>query len=153
MAATGMQIKWDLTRFYTVWTSIKRRSENAASYYVRSVARMFIRRLAWHTPIAAYRVAGRTLTMRGRARAGWWPAAGALGVSSVYTPLPNLGEGAYVDSIQSRRAPSFTMINSVPYIQQIAGHGNWPARARADGEARAREWLEKSYRTHLAGHV
>ena len=108
----------DLSPFFNDVRRIGSRSDRAATFYIQRSGRALLQALAFHTPIASSgggrnKSTGRFTSgfrARGRARAGWWPAAAKLGVSSIYSPAPNLGEGDAIDNSLSRD-PSITLIN------------------------------------------
>jgi len=62
-------------------------------------------------------------------RAGFWPAAAALNISNIYTDAPNKNEGSGNDQTRSN-SPSFTIINSVPYIAKLKGGLAWAEEAQ-----------------------
>lgn len=90
--------------------------------------------------------------MRGRLRAGWWPAASALGVSTVYSgSFPNKGEGSAIDNIANPINPSFTMTNTVPYGPHVEGIAAAMQQGVSEVEARARGEWERKYASQLRG--
>lgn len=106
---------------------------NGASY-VRTTARRLIKKAAFNCPIRT-----------GRARAGFWPAATALSIGNIYTPLGNRGEGSAENKTDSNN-PAFTFRNSVPYITIIKGKNgglHWWNNAIAAVQARMAADLEK----------
>lgn len=133
--------------FFDEWSRIKKRSKDAAQYYVRFQAKKLVRVLAFSTPIAEERDAN-----RGRARAGWWPAALAMGVTSVYTPIANRGEGSAVDASTDPLNPSVTITNGVPYISIMTRHGlAWADNAVNQVRAEIMEYLERAWQRVLTG--
>ena len=173
--ADGVIVKWDLQKFFAAWSQLKRRSTDAGRFFIRWQARRLVKALAFHTPIAAITVkvvevklitdrAGvtryvrrrtpkRIRLSRGRARAGFKPAAAALGAGTVYTGFPNKGEGFIIDASNDLIRPTITIVNRVPYILLIPGHGEWAQAAINQEAARLLERLEKSYRQNLIGFV
>ena len=171
--ADGMTVKWDLQKFFSGWSSLKRRSGDAANFFVKWQSRRLLRSLAWHTPVAEFVMKVLTVKLitdrsgvtryvprknpikirvrRGRARAGWKPAAAAIGVSTVYTKYPNQNEGGVIDRSNERSFPSVVMTNRVPYILTIQGHGDWAQNAINQEATRMVERLEKTYRERLVG--
>jgi len=146
-----MTITWNLGQFYAEWSRIKRRSQDAATFFVRWKAKRLCQALAYHTPIAEFRDEnGKIIYARGRARAGWWPSALGLGAHSVYTRHRNRGEGRVQDASGDYANPTITMTNAVPYIMDIKGHGNWAMQAVEQETASAQKQLEQSYRRHLS---
>lgn len=90
--------------------------------------------------------------MRGRLRAGWWPAASALGVNTVYSgSFPNKGEGSVIDNIANPINPSFTMTNTVPYGPHVKGIAAALQQGVSEVEARARGEWERKYASQLRG--
>lgn len=135
-----VSVKFDTTSFFREWEQIKKRSSDAGSYYAKIQARTLVRKLAFYCPMDT-----------GRARAGFYPAALALGLRHVYSGrYPNQNEGGFVDNLKSKTNPSFFISNSVPYILTIRGHGRWMYRARDDAARQAQRHLERTYRRHLS---
>jgi len=92
--------------------------------------------LAYNCPRAPTNIRG-----SGRLRAGFWPAAIALGVRSIYTPIENMGEGAAIDRTSDDK-PSFTIINRVPYYQNLV-RKDWVDAAKSYVMGKAVKDLEK----------
>ena len=135
---------WDLRDWYDQWRRIKMRSGNAGRSYVRNKSKKLLRALAWHTPISDPK-----FHPRGRARAGWWPAAKTLGVSTVYSGYAqDKGEGSCVDQ-SSSETPTIVMTNSVPYIQEIKTDPGWPQKAFEQEARNAQEDILRQYREKL----
>jgi len=106
----------DTASFGSQIEQLRRVTGKSARSIVRFWARKAVGQVAWATAISPAGFAA-----RGRARAGWWPAASAIGASTVYTLAPNLNEGSVIDNSLSESNPSFTMINLVPYVTHIPG--------------------------------
>ena len=83
-----------------------------APNFVLSTSRSLIKKLAFLAPIKT-----------GRLRAGFWPAAMAVGMtSSIYTSWPNNNEGLGVSNLSGKN-PSVLIQNSVPYVGNAGGRG------------------------------
>ena len=80
--------------------------------YVRAQARRLVKKWAFLAPIKT-----------GRLRAGFWPAAMALQITSIYTPHPNAGEGLGINNTYDQKRPSMTIVNAVPYVANAGGRG------------------------------
>jgi hypothetical protein len=78
-----------------------------------------VKRLAFAAPKAAT-----NFKKAGRLRAGFWPAAVALGITNIYTNYANKNEGVAIDRTATGN-PSFTIINSVPYIANLKSGLSW----------------------------
>ena len=93
--------------------------KHAAKSTLQLWGKRALKKLAWQTTIC--KEAKRN---RGRLRAGWYPAAGVLGVSGVYAgTYRNHGEGGCIDLSNDPQNPSVTMWNSVtfwPYVEGLA---------------------------------
>lgn len=168
MSSSPMTVKLLTAPFMRQVNVLTKRGREAAQAYVMRAAKGLIRSLAWRTPLAAPftmmpqkdRTGRRRfypgVTMervrvgrRGRARAGWWPAASALGVTSVYTKFPNKGEGDVSIDLKGFN-PTIKMSNTVSYITRITGHGNWAQNAVANEQVRAAGRLNSTYKQFLA---
>ncbi len=90
------------------------------SQFVRTQARLLVSNAAEATPIS-----GKGFKERGRARAGWWPAAIALGSKSIFTKHANYSEGRVLDNSMSIKAPSVMIENKVPYIGRMIHGTAW----------------------------
>jgi len=141
------QMSWNVKPFYNEWRRVKQRSNTAGPYFVKFQAKKLVRVAALNTPVAT-----ESSRMRGRARAGWWPAAAVLGLRSVYSPLPNLGEGHAFDGTANVANPVFRMTNSVPYITTMTAHGlAWWHSAVAQVESELKAYLEKLWTGVMRG--
>lgn len=127
----------DTADFNAQLAKVARLIDRNAGSYVRTTARRLVKKAAWRCPRAPGSFAA-----SGRARAGFWPAALALGLSNIYTGQPNRGEGAAIDRTASD-SPSFTIENSVPYITQIPGGTGWFDEALAAVRGQMAGDLEK----------
>jgi len=103
-------LKFDLTDFNAQVSRVRGCIKRNAGSYVRTTARRLIRRLAYNAPKAPG-----SFNASGRLRAGFWPAALLLNISNIYTGQPNRNEGSGNDQTRASK-PSFTIVNSVPYI-------------------------------------
>jgi len=109
-----------------------------AQSYVRTTARRLVRSLPYTGPRAPTNIRG-----SGRLRAGFWPAAMALGVTNIYTPVSmNMSEGSAEDRT-SESKPSFKIVNSVPYLQNLKGGLAWAENAKRYVEMKSVQDLEK----------
>ena len=108
-------MKFDMTDFNRQVEQVRSMLHRNGGRYVRTTARRLIKRMAWASPHAP-----KNFAQAGRLRAGFWPAATALGITNIYTNQPNRGEGAASNATWGDR-PSFTIINSVPYITTLKG--------------------------------
>ena len=123
-------LKFDMNAFNAAIKDISRLNGRNGNYYVRTNARRMIKKLAWNCPISPRRFRG-----QGRARAGFWPAATALKITNIYTrfKLKGYKEGSFLDNTlkTGQKNPSFTIINSVPYILSMTHHSNqWVETAK-----------------------
>lgn len=107
-----------------------------AQSYVRTTARRLVRSLAYNCPRAPTNI-----SMSGRLRAGFWPAAVLLGIANIYTPIRNLGEGS-ADDRTSESKPSFRLTNSVPYLQNLQSM-EWVNAAKRYVEMKAAQDLAR----------
>lgn len=137
----------DTQSFQRQIEAIKRASGRAGSSTVRYWSRIMLRKLAYKTAKAS-----RKYKLSGRLRAGWWPAASALGVNTVYSgSFPNKGEGSAIDNIANPINPSFTMTNTVPYGPHVEGIAAALQQGVSEVEARARKEWETKYASQLRG--
>jgi len=133
MSAT---IKFNTDEFNRNLARVQQLIGRNAGSYVRTTARRLVRSLAYNCPRAPTNIRG-----SGRLRAGFWPAAIALGVRSIYTPIENMGEGAAIDRTSDDK-PSFTIINRVPYYQNLV-RKDWVDAAKSYVMGKAVKDLEK----------
>lgn len=125
----------DTQSFNRQLTALQGANGKAGGNCVRYWSRKAVRKIAWETRRATGRFKN-----KGRLRAGWWPAAQALGVGTVYAGgYPNKGEGGAIDKTAGSLSPSFTMTNSVPYGPYVKGilAAIQSGMARLEAEARA----------------
>jgi hypothetical protein len=115
----GASLKFDMTSFNRQVEQVRKMLHRNAGRYVRTTARRFIKRMSFDAPLAQA-----AFPMSGRLRAGFWPAATALGITNIYTNAPNKGEGSAHDATNSAN-PAFTIINSVPYLMRVKGGLGW----------------------------
>lgn len=130
-------LKFDLADFNRQLEQVRSLIGRNARSYVRTTARRMIRRLAWNAPRAL-----QGFPASGRLRAGFWPAAAALGITNIYTAQPDKGEGAEMDRTDDSH-PSFTIVNSVPYVMTLKAGLEWAETARRGVEAQMARDLEK----------
>ena len=107
------KLKFDMSSFNRQVNQTRQMMHRNGGSYVRTTARRLIRRLAWNAPHAPLRYGH-----AGRLRAGFWPAAQALSIRNIYTRMPNKSEGKAINNTTSSN-PSFTIVNNVPYIQNL----------------------------------
>jgi hypothetical protein len=132
-----------MRKFNRFISIVQRETGREAKSYVTTVSRRLILRAAFRCPMSVMRWHPR----RGRARAGFWPAAMRLGLTTIYTSAPNRGEGEGIDRRNNFWNPSFTIINSVAYIDHIAKHGlEWWRSAIRATMAQSQQDLDRSYR-------
>lgn len=112
-------MKFDMTDFNRQVGQVRDLIHRNGRSYVRTTARRLIRRLAWAAPHAPKRFA-----QAGRLRAGFWPAATALGITNIYSNMPNKGEGTASDGTHNDH-PSFRIVNSVPYVMTLKQGNQW----------------------------
>jgi hypothetical protein len=137
----------DTAAFNRQIAAIKRASGRAGSSTVQYWSRIMLKKLAWKTAKATCK-----FKMRGRLRAGWWPAASALGSPTVYSgSFGNQGEGSYIDKRTDPVNPSFTMTNTVPYGPHVKGIMGMLQQGVNEVEARARAEWERKYASELKG--
>jgi len=133
------ELKFDMAGFNSQVNQVKNMMHRNGRSYVRTTSRRLIRRLAWNAPIAKKS----NVANRGRLRAGFWPAAMALGITNIYTKARNRGEGSMIDATGSASNPSFTITNSVPYLQNLRSGYYWVDRAKAAVQWQMARDLEK----------
>ncbi len=134
MSAT---LKFDMTRFNSEVARVQEMLGRNAGSYVRTTARRVIRRMAWNAPKApGYMKAS------GRLRAGFWPAATALGVGNIYTPQADKGEGSARDMTHGDN-PRFVIENAVPYVMRLKVGLEWVEKAIQGVEAQMERDLRK----------
>lgn len=147
MRSVNTTMTIDTQSFQRQIEAIKRASGRAGSSTVRYWSRIMLRKLAYKTAKAS-----RKYKLSGRLRAGWWPAANALGVNTVYSgSFPNKGEGSAIDNISNQINPSFTMTNTVPYGPHVEGIAAALQQGVSEVEARARKEWETKYASQLRG--
>ena len=157
MLSVNTTMTIDTQSFQRQIEAIKRASGRAGSSTVRYWSRIMLKKLAYKTSISPRSItkpSGKKFSprMRGRLRAGWWPAASALGVSTVYSgSFPNKGEGSAIDNIANPINPSFTMTNTVPYGPHVEGIAAALQQGVSEVEARARGEWERKYASQLRG--
>lgn len=134
----GAELKFDMNQFNGLLAETRQMLHRNSGSYVRTTARRLVRRLAYNTPITKAKRRN-----RGRLRAGFWPAAAALGITNIYTRFPNKNEGSAVDNTRDMTNPRFTITNSVPYIQNLRMGYNWVDEARRGVQAQMAKDLEK----------
>ncbi len=138
---SAASITFQMEGFNQQIAALHAKNGRSARSMVTYWGRKLLRKLAYKTPLSHGQWAA-----RGRLRAGWWPAATALGVTNVYTPAPNLGEGSFVDGRETVGRPSITLINAVPYVTRLkVGMAPFEAAA-AEVESQMRHELEREYR-------
>lgn len=143
----------DTQSFNRQLAALQRANGKASGSCVRFWSRKGIKKIAWETRKATGRFKN-----KGRFRAGWWPAAQALGVSTVYAGgYPNKGEGYAIDKTAAGSlSPSFTMANTVPYGPYVKGTlaAIQTAMARLEAEAKAEfdSLMKKELKTAGAGN-
>lgn len=120
-------------------------SGRAGGSMVRYWSRKLLKKMAWDT-----RRAARRFPNSGRLRAGWYPAAAAIGVSTVYAgSAPNKGEGSCIDGSKSTLAPRITMTNSVPFGPYVKGIAAALQGSVSRAEAEAKGEAESLYMKEL----
>jgi len=139
------ELKLDMTAFNEQVRQVRDMIHRNGRSYVRTTARRLVRRLAWNCPKAPPRYGA-----AGRLRAGFWPAAMALGISNIYTTAPNKNEGEGVDQTGSASNPMFTIRNSVPYIGNLKQGLGWADTAMNGVRAQMATDLEKYARDSWA---
>lgn len=151
----ALKIRIENKRFNAQLAELKRRNGRAGPSMVRFWTRRLVQKAAWLTPIATSGrdSAGRFVRIknRGRARAGWYPAASMVGLSSVYAgAAPNRKEGRGTDKTGDKARPSMTIENRVPYVTFMRGHGlAWWIRAQAEVRGRMAGELQAKYQPLL----
>lgn len=131
------KLTFDMARFNSEVARVQEMLGRNAGSYVRTTARRLIRRMAWNAPKApGYMKAS------GRLRAGFWPAAIALGVTNVYTGQPNKGEGEASDMTHGAN-PRFVITNAVPYVLRLKVGMEWVQKSVQAVEAQMARDLRK----------
>lgn len=132
-APAAMDFRWK--EFMTKMDVVRRAMKEDGEKFIRMNARRLVKKWAYLAPIKT-----------GRLRAGFWPAAISLGMNTVYTPLPNQGEGIGVANLKAAN-PHVRIANTVPYVANAGNRGTswWWAGLRAV-EVRMREDLDKYVR-------
>lgn len=131
-------LSFDVAAFNTMVSRTREMLHRNGRSYVRTTARRLVRRLAYNTPMSK-----ENKRNKGRLRAGFWPAAQALGITNIYTRFPNKNEGGVIDNTASGSNPSFTIINSVPYMQNLRMGYQWIENAKRGVQAQMTRDLEK----------
>ena len=132
------ELKFDMVDFNQKTRQVRDLLHRNAGSYIRTTARRLIKRLSWNVPHAPP-----YFQSAGRLRAGFWPAAAALGITNIYTQHPNKGEGSAVDATRSTGNPMFTIRNSVPYITRLKAGQGWVEDAKRGVEAQMARDLRK----------
>lgn len=134
MAAPYARMEFKQREFNQKLARIVSELHKNASTYVLSKSRQLVKKWAFLAPKDT-----------GRLRAGFWPAANALGITTgIYTSAPNRGEGIGVNNSGAKNNPSVTIWNSVPYVANAGGAGTWWwFHGLLEIEARAQRELEE----------
>jgi len=132
----SVTVKFNTDEFNRNLERVRQLIGRNAQSYVRTTARRLVRALAYNCPRAPSNIRA-----SGRLRAGFWPAAIALNVSNIYTPIENMGEGSAEDRTTDDK-PSFKIINSVPYYQNLL-RTDWVDTAKNYVLTKAAKDLEK----------
>lgn len=122
-------LTFDMAAFNSQVDQVRGMIQRNGRSYVRTTARRLIRRMAWAVPHASKRFPN-----AGRLRAGFWPAAAALGITNIYTHFPNKGEGSARDATHGDN-PSFRIENAVPYVLRLKDGQEWVEKAMAEVRA------------------
>jgi len=138
------ELKFDMAGFNQQVAQVRNMIHRNGRSYVRTTARRLIRRMAWAAPHSSKRH-----PQAGRLRAGFWPAAAALGITNIYTRYPNKGEGAAKDATGSNN-PAFTITNSVPYVMTLKDGTRWVDNAMSEVRGQMAKDLEKYARESWA---
>lgn len=124
---------------------LRQANGRAAGSMVRYWSRITLKKLAWKTNKAS-----RKWRKSGRLRAGWWPAAQALGMSGVYSgTYGNHGEGHILDNSHDPIRPSITMTNTVPYSSAVKDIIPALEAGMQEVEARARNEMHSVWKREL----
>ena len=135
----------DLASFNRQLEMLRLANGKAGGSCVKYWARKVLRKIAWEANKAA-----RHYKKSGRLRAGWWPAAEALNVSTVYAGSHgNAGEGSFIDATANQTAPAFTMTNFVPFIGYVKGLEQRLAVGVQQVESQAQAEWEREYHRNL----
>ena len=116
-------LEFDTLDFKRQINAVQHMIKRNAVSYVKTTARRVVRRLAWAAPQAKQGFKG-----YGRLRAGWWPAARALGINNIYTRYPNNEEGTFEDNLKGNN-PSCVICNDVSYIGLLKIGNAWAQNA------------------------
>ena len=135
---------FDMTDFNRQVGQVRDMIQRNGGSYVRTTARRLIRRLSWAAPHAPKKFGA-----AGRLRAGFWPAATALGITNIYTKQTNKGEGSASNATQGGN-PTFTIINSVPYVMTLKQGTQWIENAENEVRGQMARDLEKYARDSWA---
>ena len=130
-------LTFDLADFNAQLERVRGLIGRNASSYVRTTARRLIRRFAWNAPKAPS-----SFGASGRLRAGFWPAATLLNIANIYTNQPNKNEGSGNDQTRSDN-PSFTIVNSVPYVGLLKEGLGWADAAVQGVQSQMAKDLDK----------
>lgn len=142
----SLAIQIDTRSFGDQLARLRRETGKTGTSTVRYWSRIMLRKLAFKTSIATGRYRN-----RGRLRAGWWPAAAALNVGTVYSgSFGNRGEGSCIDQSNDPERPSITMINSVTFAEFVPGIFDALQSGADEVEARARVEWEKLIQRDLS---
>lgn len=131
------ELRFDMADFNRQVGQVRAMLHRNAGAYVRTTARRLVRRMAWAAPHAPKKFRG-----AGRLRAGFWPAAEKLGVTNIYTKVPNLGEGSAINNTHGDN-PSFTIVNAVPYVTELKQGMQWVENAANEVRRQMARDLEK----------
>lgn len=130
-------LTFDLADFNSQLERVRGLIGRNAQSYVRTTARRLIRRFAWNAPKAPA-----SYGASGRLRAGFWPAAVLLNIANIYTNQPNKNEGSGNDQTKTDN-PSFTIVNSVPYVGLLKEGLSWADNAVQGVQSQMVKDLEK----------
>jgi len=110
-AETRMQLKAE--EFNRKLEYVRKEMGRGGDQYVTMQSRRLVKKWAWLAP-----------EKTGRLRAGFWAAASALGITSVYSRNnhPDIGEGQGILKLGGSN-PSMLIANLVPYVGNAGGRG------------------------------
>ena len=114
---------------------VREQMGRGASQFVVTVSRRLVKKWAFLAPEDT-----------GRLRAGFWPAAKCLGITTVYSRNnhPDQGEGLGVNNSQNTKNPFVIIQNWVPYVANAGGRGTgWWHNGLNQVEAQMLKDLEK----------